>query len=271
LFLNELEGHIRTEGRVSISRAGLDLSLDLSKPHERRYAAYVIANVRYPQFDLDGMLFKQFVMPGDVVLDAGANIGFTALQCLDAGARVVHTVEPIPEIAARLKHLPRKRIVVHQAALSDRVASVEMTVSQTHNQGSSYRPEIIATFPYVYGETPQRVKVPTTTIDRLCRFGRSFNIWKLDIEGAEVDAIKGGARTLEKRPPRVIMAELWSQFYDEFASIATKTHPHVYKALISQDDYRLVLLPPDEVGRHPTEAFHETSPMFVFLQQPSKA
>ena len=40
---------------------------------------------------------ENFVRPGDVVLDCGANIGVFVRESLDAGAKTVVAIEPAPE------------------------------------------------------------------------------------------------------------------------------------------------------------------------------
>src|SRR5690606_23828973 len=68
--------------------------------------------------------------------------------------------------------------------------------------------------------------------------------WKLDIEGAESDAVRGAERTLKEGPPRIIIAELYDRFYDEFYSVIKQTHPYAYRAFISLDRYDLQLKSP---------------------------
>ena len=84
LPIKEIEPFFRSTGTLEIEIGGMMLPLNLAHRHERRYAAAHILSLQYPQSDIDKMLFKRFVRPGDTLLDAGANIGFTALEALAA-------------------------------------------------------------------------------------------------------------------------------------------------------------------------------------------
>ncbi|MGP8474584.1 FkbM family methyltransferase [Burkholderia sp. PR2] len=191
----EIEERIRDSGKVTFEIGTIPITFDLSHRHERYYAASLILDIRYPQGDIDRGLFRRFVKAGDQVLDAGANIGVTALELLEAGAHRVISAEPIPEVHARLAGLATDRIVPEDRAISSDAGHATMTVSLAHNQGSSLKDEVLALFPYIFGDTYHRISVRTTTIDALQSEHGAFDIWKLDIEGAEVDALSGGTET----------------------------------------------------------------------------
>ncbi|MDR5797264.1 FkbM family methyltransferase [Caballeronia sp. LZ008] len=261
LHLSQIEAFVKSHGTATFTLAGRNITFDLSNRHERAYAATLLMNVQYPQSDLDSYLFKRFVRPGDAVLDAGANIGFTALECLDAGARKIVAAEPVPELFRRLQMVAGGEIVAIDQAISDAPGSAEIIVSVTHNQGSSLKSEITEMFPSVFGDNPRKVTVELTTIDRLVEQHGSFDVWKLDIEGAEIDALRGANRTLAERPPRVIITELYGDFMQEFYDYIAPTHPFAYRAFIRRSDYGLALVD----HRTPaTDEYHGNSPMYVF-------
>jgi FkbM family methyltransferase len=251
---------------LSIEVGGTMLPLNLAHRHERRYAAAHVLNLQYPQSDIDKMLFARFVRAGDALLDAGANIGFTALEALSAGCSKVHCFEALPELAARIERLNDPRITLRAVALSDRTGHVEMTVSTAHNQGSTYRPEIVRKFDGVFGDAPELIRVPCSTID--AENLPAFDIWKLDVEGAEVDLIAGAERTLTSFPPRVIIAEVFDPMFDAFEARARRTHPHCYRALIAKRGYELTLAEPG--ARITASRYHSTSPTYVFLREKLK-
>ena len=124
---------------------------------------------------------------------------------------------------------------------------------------------MIEIFPSVFGNDPKTVEVNLVTIDELCQNYGNFDVWKLDIEGAETDAVRGAEKTLMKYPPRVIIAELYDRFYAEFYSAIESTHPYAYRAFITRDRYELELCQPVLEFRNDV---YQTSPMYVFLQRP---
>lgn len=263
--ISEVEGAIRTSGFVTFVVAGAPISFDLTNRHERAYAAKLLMDIRHPQADVDLFLFKRFIKPLDSVLDAGANIGFTALECLDAGAGKVVAVEALPDLYKRLSRLTHRNLVSVKAAISSVMGESELFVSTAHNQGSSLKQEMVQIFPTVFGEKIQKINVELTTIDRLVEVFGHFDVWKLDIEGAESDALKGALHTLKSSPPRVIIVELYDGFYDEFYLLIKDTHPFVCRALISKNNYEMELHQPFKGF---SEDFHHTSPMYVFSRVP---
>lgn len=118
LELSTVLSHVRTEGRVRFTVAGRTLDMDLQHPHERAYAAKLLLGARHPQSDVDAFLLQRFVKPGDAVLDAGANIGFTALEMLEAGAKTVVALEPLPAIFDRLRSIEGDGVHVIRRAIS---------------------------------------------------------------------------------------------------------------------------------------------------------
>lgn len=264
LFYSDLESHIRRDTRLTVHLAGHSLELNLSFKHERAYAAKLMLNLRHPQSDLDEFLFRRFVKPGDTVLDAGANIGFTTSQMLSAGAGRVVALEPVPELFERLRQLNVDTVVALNKALSSNSGRASLILSRSHNQGSSLNPKMVSLFPSVFDGPSETIDVDLTTIDDIaCEHG-PFDVWKLDIEGAEVAALRGATQTLRNAPPRAIIVELYPPFLEEFLSLATATHSFVYRACIRWDTYELVLAPWDtEIGPE----FYAASAMYVFTSE----
>ncbi|QRE73307.1 FkbM family methyltransferase [Methylobacterium aquaticum] len=71
-------------------------------------------------------------------------------------------------------------------------------LSLAHNQGSTSYYDTIAMSPQVYGHERQFINVKTMPVDDV---NLEIDIWKIDIEGAEIDAIDGASRHLEEFPP----------------------------------------------------------------------
>jgi hypothetical protein len=152
-----------------------------------------------------------------------------------------------------------------EAALADRPGSRQFTLSTAHNQGSSYHPKKMQVKPELFGADAPVIAVDAVTIDDIYpRYGH-FDVWKLDVEFAEADALRGGTRALSETPPRAIIVEAYDEIFQEFYDIAIRTHPRAYRALITHDTYELELIEqtqwPCEFGR-----FHQTSPMYVFTR-----
>lgn len=260
--------HIRNSGSVSFDIDGCALNLDLSFHHERLYACKLLLNVQYPQADIDTMLISRLIQKDDIVLDAGANIGFTALEFTLAGAAMVVAVEPVDAIYQRLSKLNHRRIFALCSAISSKNGTQDILISNSHNQGSTLKAEIKDIFPSIFGEHPSYEKVTVTTIDELSEQYQPFDVWKLDIEGAEADALLGAQISLKKHPPRLIIAELYGKFYAEFLELVAPTHPFSYRAFIRHEDYKLVLMPSNTEADSDKYCHH--SPMYVFTRDELK-
>lgn len=108
------------------------------------------------------------------------------------------------------------------------------------------------------------MQINTTTIDRLVEEHGRFDVWKLDIEGAEIDALRGAISTLKLCPHRIIFAELYADALVGFYQLVSATHPYVYRVLIAIQSYQLHLCDPTLQN---VDGFYQTSPMYVFSQQ----
>jgi FkbM family methyltransferase len=138
---------------------------------------------------------------GDIVVDAGACFGDTALAFAasvgDAGA--VHSFEPIPrQIEVFKRNLRRNstlsdRVHLHGYALGD-VAGRKLRFS---NGGAGAQ-----------ANSAGAVEVETATIDSLIERGvlPRVDFIKMDIEGAELAAIKGASKSIRKFKPRLAVS-----------------------------------------------------------------
>ena len=135
-------------------------------------------------------LMHRVLQTGDVVIDGGANVGFfTCLMSQLVGkSGLVFAVEPSPVNIRKLEHnlannkMPNVRVV--KSPLSASHGDVTLYLS-AHSGYNSLQPS---------GETVGRMKTVTTTIDAMLD-GQVPKLIKLDIEGAEFDALMGSTYT----------------------------------------------------------------------------
>jgi FkbM family methyltransferase len=262
-YVWDVEGSLPSTGKVAVTIGDLEIRLDLRFLHERRYALGILFGFRNPQADIDRLLFRAVVRPGDVILDAGANIGLTAAEALACGAAHVVCVEPEDALASRLISLKSHtldRLSVWHCALAAYEGTAELLLSQTHNQGHTISSTIAALFPNVFDGRCQTV--PTTTID-IVSSSRPSAIWKLDVEGMEADVIKGARQTLKRSPPRVILAELYDPFVEDVVGLLPSYN--VRRATITKKDYSLKLV--SQIGGPLADEFCSTSPTYIFARR----
>lgn len=186
--------------------AGIRLDLDLESPHERSYFLS-------PRATVDYAIAKAMPLSGKRVLDLGANIGLTALYYLECGAMSVDAVEPVPQLAARIRGLNTDAIVLHEVAISDSNGTQTLHLSDKHNQGHSLNDQWPEMFPDVFALSRKTV-VTTTTLD--AHFAdKMFDFIKIDVEGVELQVLSGGAQFFAANKTSALQIELYPDRFDE--------------------------------------------------------
>lgn len=145
-------------------------------------------------------LFRQLIMPGSVVFDIGANVGFyTLLASVLVGrqGRVV-AFEPLPRNLSYLrKHLALNHIE-NVKVVGDAVADKAGTVTfDTGGNPSMGRINSGGSF-----------QVNTIALDEQIDLGHlpKPNFMKIDVEGAELLVFKGAKSLLEQSHPTIFLA-----------------------------------------------------------------
>lgn len=147
-----------------------------------------------------------FVRKGEVVLDCGANIGVFTREALDAGAKTVVAIEPGPENIECLRRnfapeIAQGRVIVYPKGVWDKDDFLSLNVDESNSAADSFvmNPK---------DAKPSTQKLPLTTIDKLVaelKLDR-VDFIKMDIEGAEPNALIGGRATIQKYHPRLAMS-----------------------------------------------------------------
>ena len=145
---------------------------------------------------------KRDTSEGATVLDIGANVGsYTLLFARWVGAAGrVYAFEPAVASRAGLeRHLSinglSDRVTVRPEAVSERSGSAAFLDAGTHGDNR-----------LVPAGTPDTTSVPSVSIDDFCdTTGISPDVIKIDIEGAELSALRGARRTIAARGPALAL------------------------------------------------------------------
>lgn len=137
--------------------------------------------------------------PGTSV-DVGANLGIYTQMLLRQRQRVV-AVEPNPGLARRLRSAFGDRIRVVEAALSSEPGRATIHVpilrGREIDTRATLEPELHA------GMMTRRLEVNVRTLDTLDVSDVDF--LKIDVEGHELEVIRGGMRMLKATQPRLLI------------------------------------------------------------------
>jgi FkbM family methyltransferase len=162
---------------------------------------YSVFKNRQDAFEIE--LLKKYIKPGDVVLDIGANIGYYAqiLSELVGEKGQIHCFEPD---ASNFKHLQKsvghlKNIVLNNKAVGPRTEIIKIYTSKELNvDHRTYEPEN-------YDEI---MEIPAVSIDDYLK-GKKVDFIKMDIQGFEIEAVKGMVNTIKANPKILLITEFW--------------------------------------------------------------
>ena len=145
------------------------------------------------------------VKAGDVVLDCGANVGVYTRHALDRGARLVVAIEMAPEsldclrrnLAERDRGRPAS--VVYPKGVWNKDDELQLSMSSAWASTASS---------VALDRGGQGPKVPLTTIDKLVAELKlpAVDFVKMDIEGAEMQALEGAVETVRRFHPRMAIS-----------------------------------------------------------------
>lgn len=243
------------------------LELDLRWKHEASYLKWASKQRQSGPIAFDTLAIQHFINPGDVVLDAGANIGFTALYFLKCGAGEVHAFEPDPRNFRRLAQLKtRGKVRVYPEALGSKDGEVEFIISRSHNQGSTLDQRMLEKFPEVFAGS-EHIKVRVYTLpSRLPDV--HFDFMKIDVEGAEAALLTGARTILESHPPRVILIECYDEMFDEVHDILAGYYEHHCRLLYHKSTRKLLSV--NTVSQVQRDDCFSNPPTYIYTTEPGR-
>jgi FkbM family methyltransferase len=148
------------------------------------------------------------IRAGDIVLDCSANIGAFVWEALRAGATRVVAIEPSERNFESLrrnfaKEIEAGRVIVYPKGVWHRDETLTFNVFD-----NSARDSIVMTTRTEENTRPRKVSFQVTTIDRIVTelgLGR-VDFIKMDVEGAERNALDGARATIARFAPRMSIA-----------------------------------------------------------------
>ncbi len=189
---------LRTAVRAAARRLGAEPALELAARAGLRGMASPTVRRNLRDDDQARVVCAAALRRDSSCIDIGANVGtflelFTALA--PEGRHLAF--EPVPELRADLgRRFPG--VEVRAEALSDREGETTFHLHRALPSRSSLRD-----VGYAAGET-EAITVPVRTLDALIPEGFSPALIKLDVEGAELEVLRGARATLATHRPLLL-------------------------------------------------------------------
>lgn len=168
--------------------------------HPSELSFYLYQNRKY--FGEGEALMKDVLRPGDVFVDAGANIGGWSLYAatLVGATGFVYAFEPHPKIAGYLQRNVDlngfRNIKVFSLALGDKPSIVQME-EKTNDANNNITPH-------------GKLSVEMSSLDTIM-LEQHIRLLKIDAEGSELMILKGASRTLDHT--EFVYLECWDTYF----------------------------------------------------------
>ena len=202
---------------------------------EEAHRAYLEAISRHERETYMAELLQQAVSPGDVIVDVGAFLGYFALLGANAASRGrAYAFEPDPRDFPWLSHN------IEANGLGDRVQALPTAVSDRSGWVTLYLAQEDQTQSSVYPLTNhgRSVQVEAVTLDAF--LGDTLpDIVKIDVEGAELQALEGMTRSIQRGRPLLFVE------WNPRALIRAGAQPEILLRRLEELGYRIELIDED--------------------------
>jgi FkbM family methyltransferase len=171
------------------------------------------------------------------IIDGGANNGSTTdLFLQQYRSPIIHTFEPIPELAAMLKQnfASRSNVTVHDTAIGAEAKPVCFNIVNNLVSSSILTPSALNKDNH--GERMdirEIIEVHQVRLEDVMQNSREIDLLKLDLQGYELEALKGCGRLLDRI--KIITTEIeFVTLYDDqplFGDIDVFLRAHGFRLL----------------------------------------
>ena len=217
LFLKTVQG---SKMYLDLSDPGISKELLLTGVHEKRTTD----------------LIKNELEEGMIVVDIGSNLGYYCLlEALIVGNQgKVYALEPVPKnfkiLSKNININSYKNIKSYCLAVSDKSGTADFFLTAASNWGSMIDLNSENTSEYMKGKMEQLnrgvIKVKTVSIDDFLKKENvhNVNLIRMDIEGHEINAIKGMEKTLKSNSsPIKLLIEVHNKLFNNLEKSLTPT------------------------------------------------
>jgi FkbM family methyltransferase len=211
--------------------------LTLLTPPSAYYRRRIAAEARAGEPEL--AVLAKLMRRGGTAVDVGANQGFFAYALSDLADRVV-AFEPNPDYALFARVMLRGRAEVHRLALADKPGRAAFRVPIDHDGTVLH---LAGSLKGTHGQFP-RERTYTVEVRTLDSFRLSdVRFIKVDVEGSEREVLDGGAATIARDRPALLLELLSGTHADPAGYTAAVCAAFGYDAFIVQRGDKIPALP----------------------------
>jgi len=171
--------------------------------------SYVIGGILFPFRAKTSAFLRKNINKEDIVLDIGAHIGIHTIH-LAKIAKFVYAIEPEPNnLKLLIKNISANNVEKKVSILPYAISSIDGLVNFYVNSESTGAHHILfnneGSMDY---KTILKVKAYTLDTLLLNILGLTrIDVVKIDVEGHELEVIKGAQKLFQHNPPRIIIVE----------------------------------------------------------------
>lgn len=136
------------------------------------------------------------------IVDGGANVGEMTAEFLSQyHSPVIHAFEPIPELVSQLKtrFVDLQNVIIHGVALGAETKTVSFNVLNYMGSSSAFSPSaILKGYHGKKMDVNEVVDVPQLRLEEALDPECTVDLLKLDLQGYELEALKGCGKLLER-------------------------------------------------------------------------
>jgi len=194
---------------ISLGKSSFSMALDPARMSQGHIRDALKRGLAYEPVTTE--IITRILRPGDAVADCGAHVGYFALlaAALVGPSGKVFAFEPEQENLAALRANVARNGFSQISVIAEGVSDVSGTATfslNRDNDGGHALWDVGQHFANPQSKAaPETVTIALTTLDEALKDAPKLRLVKMDVEGAETKALKGGAQTiLAARVPFVI-------------------------------------------------------------------
>ncbi len=211
-----------------------NIRLNLDWPHERYYYDYIKNSNVTSALIFDLWVLSNIVSSNDCFVDVGANIGFVSILAKALGANDINCFEADPRVLESLKiNCCDKEYTINPFGLGDKNTKAILNISDAHNQGSTLEAKIKNKFKDIF-QNNEQVEIDLKRLDDVLA-DKKIDILKIDVEGFELNVLKGAIKNFANHVPRFVYIEIYEDLFKEIHKYLGQYYKYAYRVIANTD------------------------------------